>query len=98
MSGGSLDYAYRKVEDAAEMIEGRAETTIHRAFAVHLHKVAAALHDLEWVWSGDKSPGDEVAAIEALLNPSDVLQVALDRVSQSVKDLTEALEPLQRKE
>ena len=42
MSGGSLDYAYEKVNDAADAVRRRAETSLHRAFAKHLDRVSAA--------------------------------------------------------
>ena len=51
MSGGSLDYVYSRVEDAAMKVSAKAETTLHRAFAAHLHKVAKALKDMEWMLS-----------------------------------------------
>jgi hypothetical protein len=73
MSGGSLDYASSRIEDLASAVRGRATTPLHRAFATHLDKVALAAHDLEWMLSGDTSPGDEVAAIEACLQPGAVL-------------------------
>jgi hypothetical protein len=38
-----------------------------QAFAAHLDKVADALHDIEWVLSGDTSPGDEFEAIDHAL-------------------------------
>jgi len=68
MSGGSLDYVWIKVEDAADEVNSRAENDLHLQFAAHLRSVADALHDLEWVWSGDYGPGDEVAAIKKVLN------------------------------
>lgn len=78
MSGGSLDYAYRKVQDVAEQITWRATTPLHRALVAHLEKVASALHDLEWVWSGDMSPGDEDETILALVGVHGELSAALD--------------------
>lgn len=70
MSGGSLNYVYNAVEEAAFAIRCRAETTLHHAFADHLVKVSKALHDLEWVFSADYGPGREVEAIKAAL-PAD---------------------------
>jgi hypothetical protein len=68
MSGGSLNYGYERIETLAEEIERRAECALHKAFARHLFRVAQAAHDLEWVWSGDWSPGDEEAAIKACMD------------------------------
>ncbi len=67
MSGGSLEYVYQRVADAADMVETKATTDLHREFAAHLELVAKALKALEWMLSDDTSPGDEVAAIEAVL-------------------------------
>ena len=66
MSGGSLDYVYRKVADAAQTILSRPRNPLHLAFARHLIKVSKALHDLEWVYSGDYSEPDEEEAIRAV--------------------------------
>ena len=83
MSGGSLDYVYRFVRDAADSIradccrvpddvDGHPMDPNRKrrllAFASHLELVASALHDVEWVMSGDTSPGDELAAIDAALS------------------------------
>jgi hypothetical protein len=87
MSGGSLDYVYNKVEDVAQQIAGRAETPEQHAFAAHLLKVSKALHDLEWVWSCDYSQGQEVEAIMACINRSDVLLVAVDRAQEAKREL-----------
>lgn len=59
MSGGSLNYVYRKVEEVADMIrEEEKSTTLHKAFAAHLDLVAKALRSLEWEQSGDSGKGD----------------------------------------
>jgi len=65
MSGGALDYAYSKVEEAADRILTNNPNKLHKEFAEHLKLVAKALHDLEWEYSSDYSPGD---ANEAILN------------------------------
>jgi hypothetical protein len=59
MSGGSYNYLFQKVDDAASELEHRSPTPQRRAFAEHLRKVAKALHAVEWVDSSDWSPGDE---------------------------------------
>jgi hypothetical protein len=76
VSGGSWDYVYRHVEDAAERMETEARATmrpgsrptLRAEFAAHLRLVAAALHDVEWVDSCDYGPGDDVDAIRACLS------------------------------
>lgn len=66
MSGGSLDYVYRRVDDAADSIS--ATTPQRKAFVELLRRVAVALHDIEWVDSGDWAKGDENDAINACFN------------------------------
>ena len=68
MSGGSLNYVYQRVEEAADEVRDNATTELHRQFADHLRLVAKALHDFEWVLSADYGEGDEVAAIKAVLS------------------------------
>lgn len=64
MSGGSMDYVYARVSEAADNIRERGDsTTLHKAFAEHLYLVAKALHDLEWEQSGDYGEGDADEAI-----------------------------------
>lgn len=66
MSGGEYDYAYRGLEDMAERLIWSGNP-LRVAFGYHLILVAAAMHDIEWVDSGDYSKGDEVAAIKVAL-------------------------------
>ena len=66
MSGGHYNYVYSQVES----IHIDCKTPLRRAFSRHLGLVAKALHDIEWVDSGDYGPGDEVKAIEACLSHS----------------------------
>lgn len=67
MSGGSLNYACHEVADIGDRVARKAQTPLHRALATHLDLVAKALHDLEWVLSGDYSEGAEVEAIQACI-------------------------------
>lgn len=97
MSGGSLDYVYERVERAAELVlaEGRDDLLI-RAFGEHLKKVAKALHDLEWVWSGDKSPGDETAAIQAVIGKQDEMAAAWRTAHEASEKYQGAMEYLRK--
>ena len=86
MSGGSYDYLYNKIEDAAHQI-GRGhkegETAMLRlAFADHLLLVADAMHAVEWVDSGDYGSGDEDDAIRACLAPGVVLAKATEEAER----------------
>lgn len=73
MSGGSMDYLYRRVEEA----EFRENTPLRRLFRAHLLLVADALHAIEWVDSGDRSPGGDEDEIRAVLEDGPLLRVRL---------------------
>ena len=66
MSGGSWDYLFLKVQDAAEQLVC-SRSAERRAFGRLLAKVATALHDIEWVDSSDYGPGDDLPAIRDAL-------------------------------
>ncbi len=68
MSGGSLNYAYRHIEELACELDSNDKTVLQRAFAKHLYLVAKAAHDIEWVDSGDYGKGDDEKAIKAVLS------------------------------
>ena len=91
MSGGSLDYCYSRVQDAASTILARAESPTHRAFAAHLLKVGEALRAMEWMLSCDTSPGSETAAIRAVLSEGAELDAATERALEALADLQSAL-------
>ncbi len=66
MSGGSWDYFYHRLDEIADRVKSDA-CPVRRAFGDHLAKCATALREIEWVDSGDTSPGDEFAAIRDVL-------------------------------
>ena len=84
MSGGSMNYIYSRLEYEATFAE---DTPERRAFAKHLKLVAKALHDIEWVDSGDYGPGDENAAIRACLGDAVMLQTTLEMAKEAVATL-----------
>jgi ferritin-like metal-binding protein YciE len=88
MSGGSMNYLSTKVE----MAEFRRNTVLRRAFAAHLEKVAAALHEIEWVDSGDTSPGADDEAIRACLEDGSELWQATREAVQARDTLIAAIE------
>lgn len=93
MSGGSLNYVYSQVEYAASEIAIHATCLEHKAFAKHLLLVAKALHDIEWVLSGDFGPGDDLSAIRKALgedHASVTRQVAIDEVRRILAELEKA--------
>lgn len=84
-----MDYLYSKLECDANF---RADTPERKAFAKHLQLVAEALHDIEWVDSGDYGPGDDTAAIRACLSNGAALEAAVEAAHEARKALTEELE------
>ena len=95
MSGGSLDYIYGRLDDAADTIASRAEKPLHKAFAKHLRLVSAALHDLEWVWSCDYSPGDEDNSIRAVVSRTEEIQAAKEAIEKAITEGQECLKALE---
>jgi len=92
MSGGSLNYAFSIVNDTASEVLARAKTPLHRAFAKHISDVAKALHDFEWMLSGDYGPGDEEAAIRAVVMPEMELESALADAKEAAASLLAAID------
>lgn len=90
MNGGSLDYVYRTVEDAAYIIR-LYKNPLYVAFAKHLIKVAKALYDLELVLSCDRSEPSEVAAIRAVISPVEELDSAREDAEVAVKNLEQVI-------
>lgn len=86
MSGGSLNYIYLNVEEASHSVKRQATKPLHKAFARHLKLVAEALHDLEWVQSGDYGEGDEDKAILAVLG-KDAKQKELEVIKEELEKL-----------
>ena len=64
MSGGSMNYLYRKLLWESDFEDS---TELRKEFRMHLVVVAAALKAIEWVDSGDMSPGDEDEALAVVL-------------------------------
>lgn len=88
MSGGSLDYVYSRVEDAARTLASSSDV-VHQAFAEHLGKVASALYMAEYVLSGDSGPGDDHKAILQVITSQDVLASLIDDAEQTQAQLQE---------
>lgn len=93
MSGGAWDYAYRGVEDIVERLLSE-EDPLRRALGEYLRGVPDALRYIEWVDSGDYSPGREHAAIERVVGPcaeerstADAIIDALNRAEGLVERL-----------
>ena len=91
MSGGSYDYVCYKVEEMADQLKND-PSELRRAFAEHLFLVAKAMHDIEWVDSGDYGQDGDVNAINAVLeNPK---QKCIEILNSDAKKLIAKLERL----
>lgn len=95
MSGGSLDYVYFKVEEAAREISRESFTNKIpelKAFKDHLVKVAEVLHDVEWFLSGDYAEETMVKSIKKLLSEEQVLDAVVKEAEEILMKLTNSLE------
>ena len=93
MSGGSYDYAFRRIDELADAIQ--ATTPLRRAFQQHLRDVAKAAHDIEWVDSCDYGKGDEDEAIQKVLGqnaPTLALREILTDLRKTAEQITETLD------
>ena len=88
MSGGSMQYLYQRLDWEATFAENTPERV---AFRKHLNLVAKALHDIEWVDSGDCVRGDDVEAIMACITKSDVLVAERERLEEAIKEAQDVL-------
>jgi len=91
MSGGSLNYGQHKIDDIADMIAARATTPLQRAFVKHLRDVGQAVHDLEWVFSCDYGPGDEIEALRKVVTRPMEIDAAREQAEIALKQLQEVL-------
>jgi hypothetical protein len=90
MSGGAYDYFYLKLEEIA--IEKKDRDVRRLAVQKVVDALAKAMYEIEWVDSGDCSPGDEHEAIDNLMSvlgadPITILKAhAFDRLRDTFND------------
>ena len=89
-----MNYLYSKIEYEATFAQNTPE---RRAFARHVLLVAKALHDIEWVDSGDYGPGDDTDAIRACIGPAALLASVIEDAKEAHKALTAAIAEADRK-
>lgn len=87
MSGGSMEYLYRKVEDASFY----ESTPQRKALRRHLNDLAKVLRCVEWNDSGDGCSNED-EKIEALLGHSAVIAEAVKEAERAAKQLQDALD------
>lgn len=92
MSGGSYDYVFCKIEEAADTLRNTHKDPKRAAFKELLQLVAAAMYAIEWVDSGDNAPGDEHEAITKCFsflneNPEMVIKAAaFDAIKKQLQE------------
>lgn len=89
MSGGSWDYVYCRVQDAADRLVNE-KCPYRRALGKKLSLMAAALHEIEWVDSHDRSAGSETESIRAALG-EDCDELALAQLVADAKRIRDEL-------
>jgi hypothetical protein len=94
MSGGSWEYLYARVNEAAERLQGD-RNLARRAFGRHLLVVAAALKAIEWVDSGDRSAPEDELAIAAVLSPALMAKEAASELREVTNTALAALNKLE---
>lgn len=92
MSGGSMDYLCYRVEEAADILCIDSNPS-RKAFGKHLRKVAHALHEIEWVDSGDSSSPDDINAIRDVFGDT-YRQIEMEALISDAKALIEKMQEL----
>lgn len=96
MSGGSLDYCYSKVGDAADTIWRCARNPLEKAFASHLQSVSVALRSIEWELSGNGDRDCE-KNIRAVVTHEQELRMAIADAEKSRASLDALLESARKR-
>lgn len=91
MSGGSWEYFTFKAAEVADKLETE-KSPLRRALGQHIRLVAKAMYDIEWVDSGDKGEGDDIAAIKAVFeNTAETREIEV-----LLRDARETMEALRK--
>lgn len=98
MSGGSLNYAYHTIDNAAHDIRCRlhyigdsSRRAKYKAFTAYLELVSKALHDVEWVLSSDYREEDADKAIDAVLSKEFVFKELISAAIEARNNINEFL-------
>lgn len=96
MSGGSYDYAYQRVNYFIDELEkNQGSDPLRIAFCEHLKKVSKAMHDIEWVDSGDYRDKGDHEAIKACLAPSGIDEIVKQHLRKYAESLLSLLDDQQ---
>lgn len=92
MSGGSYDYfCYKLDEFIEEFKQNLNNDPLRIAFLEHLTHVREAMHDIEWVDSGDYGKEGDHAAIKRCLTPKALdatIREALGELGQKLVEMS----------
>lgn len=92
MSGGSWDYLYSKIEEAAVRLCSKEQPSYRRSFGEHMKKISKAMHAIEWADSYDSSEEYAKKAIMEIISPRDCLNVSIAEAIKISDELIELLE------
>lgn len=92
MSGGSMNYLYSTIE---QNLKFDLSTKERKAFYKLMQNVIQALHDIEWVDSGDYGEGDENKAILKCISKSQLMNTLLEEARAIKHDLSEMIKTLE---
>lgn len=93
MSGGALNYAEYHFKDVGEQLL-RSKEREHRVLGVHILKLAEVIHEVEWVLSGDYSPGKDVKMIRDLLGNSEITRYHIEELRTQIAEAQDWLNTL----
>lgn len=77
--------AYKMVDDMADALGRKGQTSLRRLFAEHLRHVAVAMRAVEWVESGDYGEGEDDDPIRVVLGAAGASQIVTKRATSPVK-------------
>lgn len=90
MSGGSMEYCFRHIEDAADYVDDKEVNAL-------MHDLSGLLHDLEWYQSADYSEETYLKSLNAFKKKwfggdrnerlKEYINSALDDVKEEVNNL-----------
>lgn len=93
MSGGSWEYlGFRIMEAANRLLDEKCKT--RKAFGKHMLLIAEAIHDIEWVDSGDKGRGDDIDSIMKCITPQEVLNCRIEDAKNTITELQNVIDKL----
>lgn len=94
MSGGSMRYLYRDVEQIGRELQEKPEAW-KRAFGNHLVNVSVCLHDIEWAQDGDMCDDEAMQTVLKLLDPQDLLDTLVKDARSVIMELQTILEEVE---